>query len=49
MIVGDIKEVLAGYTALTGREAVPPRRSFGYWQSRCTYGSAEQALTVDRD
>lgn len=49
VIVGDIKEVLAGYTALTGRGAVPPRWSFGYWQSRCTYGSAQQALTVARE
>ena len=48
LLVGDIKEVLASYTALTGRGALPPKWSFGYWQSKISYGSAAETLEVAR-
>ena len=34
IFVGNIKEVLPAYTGLTGRGELPPRWSFGFWQSR---------------
>jgi alpha-D-xyloside xylohydrolase len=45
---GDIKTVLANYTALTGRSAMPPRFSFGVWMSRMSYRSQEEVLAVAR-
>lgn len=45
---GDIKTVLASYTALTGRSAMPPRFSFGVWMSRMSYRSQEEVLGVAR-
>jgi alpha-D-xyloside xylohydrolase len=42
VFLGTVGDVLADYTALTGRAPVPPPWSFGWWQSRCSYGSAEQ-------
>jgi alpha-D-xyloside xylohydrolase len=46
VFVGEPKDVLEAYTALTGRSPVPPLWSFGLWMSRCTYDSAEQVLGV---
>lgn len=40
------KQRLTAYTALTGRAAVPPLWSFGYWMGRCRYHSAEEMLEV---
>lgn len=48
VIVGDIPTVLAGYTDLTGKAAVPPKWSFGYWQSKLTYHSAAETLEIAR-
>ena len=48
LFVGSPKEILARYTDLTGRSAMPPRWSFGFWQSRISYRSAEEALEVVR-
>jgi alpha-D-xyloside xylohydrolase len=48
VILGRIEEVLSRYTDLTGKGAVPPRWSFGYWQSKISYRSAEEATTVVR-
>ena len=42
------KERLTGYTALTGRPAVPPLWAFGYWMGRCRYHSGEEMLEVAR-
>ncbi len=42
------KQVLAQYTALTGRARTPPRWSFGAWMSRLSYGSQEEVLAVAR-
>jgi alpha-D-xyloside xylohydrolase len=46
LFVGTPKEVLAEYTALTGRSPVPPLWSFGLWMSRITYDSEQQARSV---
>ena len=39
IFLGEPKEILAEYTALTGRSPVPPLWSFGLWMSRITYKS----------
>jgi alpha-D-xyloside xylohydrolase len=49
VLLGSPADVLAGYTALTGRAPVPPAWSFGWWQSRCSYSSAEEVLGVVRE
>jgi len=36
------KEIIARYTALTGRTTVPPLWSFGVWFSRCMYRNRQQ-------
>lgn len=46
VFIGDPKDVLTEYTALTGRSPVPPLWSFGLWMSRITYESEEQVRTV---
>jgi alpha-glucosidase (family GH31 glycosyl hydrolase) len=46
LLLGSPADVLAGYTALTGRAPVPPAWSFGWWQSRCSYASAEEVVGV---
>jgi alpha-D-xyloside xylohydrolase len=48
LFVGSPKEILARYTDLTGKSAMPPRWSFGLWQSKISYRSAEEALEVVR-
>lgn len=45
-IAGTPKEVLTGYTALTGRSPAPPLWSFGLWMSRITYQSEEEVREV---
>ncbi|MHA7834404.1 MAG: glycoside hydrolase family 31 protein, partial [Algiphilus sp.] len=45
---GNIEEVLARYTSLTGRAPVPPKFSFGTWISRMSYTSQEEVLGVAR-
>ncbi len=49
VIVGSIREVLARYADLTGRPPVPPDWSFGFWQSKLSYRSAEEVLEVARE
>jgi alpha-D-xyloside xylohydrolase len=46
VILGTPKEVLARYTALTGRAKVPPDWSFGVWMSRCMYTSRAEVEEV---
>jgi alpha-D-xyloside xylohydrolase len=46
VILGTPKEVLARYTALTGRAPVPPEWSFGVWLSRCMYASRAEVEEV---
>ena len=48
-IVGlRIADVLARYTGLTGRPPVPPRWSFGFWQSKYGYRSWDEVWEVVR-
>jgi alpha-glucosidase len=39
--VGDMKEILAQYTELTGRPAMLPLWAFGYHQGKASYGGQE--------
>lgn len=46
VILGDLKQILSRYTDITGKGRVPPLWSFGYWQSKISYASAEETLDV---
>jgi alpha-D-xyloside xylohydrolase len=46
VFLGSPKEILAEYTALTGRAAMPPLWSFGLWMSRITYFSEDEVRSV---
>lgn len=46
VFLGDPKQVLSEYTALTGRSPVPPVWSFGFWMSRITYKSEDEVRDV---
>ena len=46
IFLGEPKDILSEYTALTGRSPVPPLWSFGFWMSRITYNSEEQVRQV---
>jgi alpha-D-xyloside xylohydrolase len=46
VFLGSPREVLAEYTALTGRSPVPPLWSFGLWMSRITYKSEDEVRDV---
>jgi len=46
IFLGDPKDVLAEYTALTGRSPMPPLWSFGLWMSRITYKSEQETREV---
>ena len=46
IFLGEPREVLSEYTALTGRSPMPPLWSFGLWMSRLTYWSEEEITTV---
>jgi len=48
LFLGKPKDVLQAYTGLTGRAPVPPRWSFGFWQSKISYGSQAEVLDVVR-
>jgi alpha-D-xyloside xylohydrolase len=48
VMAGTIKDVLARYTDITGKGALPPKWSFGYWQSKISYSSAEETLQIAR-
>lgn len=48
VFVGEPKDVLEAYTALTGRSPVPPLWSFGFWMSRITYQSEDEVRRVAR-
>jgi alpha-D-xyloside xylohydrolase len=45
LILGDLRQILSAYTDLTGKRQLPAW-SFGYWQSKISYASAEEALAV---
>ncbi len=46
VFLGTPKQILDAYTDLTGKAAMPPLWSFGFWMSRITYFSQEQGLAV---
>lgn len=46
LFIGQPKDIIAEYTALTGRAPVPPLWSFGLWMSRCTYSTEAQVREV---
>jgi alpha-glucosidase len=46
VIVGPPPRVLAGFTALTGRPALPPTWALGYQHSRWGFGSQKEVLRV---
>jgi len=48
VITGSIKEVLSQYTDITGKGVVPPKWTFGYWQSKLSYSSANETLKIAR-
>ena len=46
LFIGEPKDILSEYTAITGRSPVPPLWSFGFWMSRITYNSEDQVRQV---
>ncbi|MFX1480213.1 MAG: glycoside hydrolase family 31 protein, partial [Promethearchaeota archaeon] len=46
IIIGNIKEVLSQYTDITGKGVVPPKWTFGYWQSKISYKAADEVLEI---
>jgi len=46
VFTGNIKEILKNYTTLTGKGELPPKWSFGYWQSKISYSSDEETLEI---
>ncbi|MGH7600549.1 MAG: TIM-barrel domain-containing protein [bacterium] len=46
IFLGNPKEILSEYTALTGRSSMPPLWSFGLWMSRITYKSEDEVREV---
>ena len=48
VFAGSIAEVIGQYTQLTGRPEVPPAWTFGFWQSKISYSSAEETLDIAR-
>jgi alpha-D-xyloside xylohydrolase len=49
VILGDIPTVLHRYTGLTGRTPKPPPAwSFGWWQSKISYSSADETVAIAR-
>ncbi|MCX6237174.1 MAG: alpha-xylosidase [Bacteroidia bacterium] len=48
IFLGEPKEVLNEYTNLTGKAAMPPLWSFGFWMSRITYFSEAEGREVTK-
>lgn len=46
IFLGEPKDIVSEYTAITGRSPVPPLWSFGLWMSRITYNSEAQVRDV---
>lgn len=46
VFLGNPKEVVSQYTAITGRSPMPPLWSFGLWMSRITYKSEAEVRQV---
>ena len=48
IFVGNKKEVLNGYTLLTGQSALPPKWAFGIWMSRNCYRTQEEVESIGK-
>jgi alpha-D-xyloside xylohydrolase len=48
IFLGEPKDILNEYTNLTGKAAMPPLWSFGFWMSRITYFSEAEGREVAR-
>ena len=46
VFLGEPKDIVSEYTAITGRSPVPPLWSFGLWMSRITYKSEAEVRDV---
>ena len=46
VFLGSPAEILAEYTTVTGKTAMPPLWSFGLWMSRCTYSSEQEVRDI---
>jgi alpha-D-xyloside xylohydrolase len=46
LFAGDPKQILASYADVTGRPHLPPKWSFGFWQSKFSYRSADECDAV---
>jgi alpha-D-xyloside xylohydrolase len=46
LLFGPIAELLPAYQELTGRGAMPPEWTFGYWQSKISYTAADETLDI---
>ena len=46
IFIGSPTQILAEYTALTGKSPLPPLWSFGLWMSRFSYRSQEEVISV---
>ena len=42
----DFKQILSGYSSLTGRAPMPPRWSFGLWMSRFSYKNRPELESI---
>lgn len=50
LILGpDLRDILARYTDITGKPALPPKWSFGHWMSRLTYRTQDEVEQVAAD
>ncbi|MFL9843564.1 TIM-barrel domain-containing protein [Flavobacterium sp. ST-119] len=49
IFIGEPKDVLDEYTDLTGKAAMPPLWSFGFWMSRITYFSEKEGREVAKN
>ncbi len=49
VFLGEPKDILDEYTTLTGKAAMPPLWSFGFWMSRITYFSEDDGRTVAKE
>lgn len=49
IFLGEPKDILDEYTDLTGKSAMPPLWSFGFWMSRITYFSEQEGREVAKN
>ncbi len=49
IFIGEPKAVLDAYTDVTGKAAMPPLWSFGFWMSRITYFSEQEGRDIAKN